>query len=178
MLINLQLSKIAHVMSLDKRDIFHRLAKILEEQGELTKAILLQDKSEIIEETIDNLMVLTSIAYVVDERSMTEAQDIVNSIFHKNIYNKDQVITLWMKYHVDLGEMSNAVQKNQKIGASAYKGFATDKEVIKLVMNAITHITAFLSFQTSDVELLNEIIVKKNAKWHAKTLDGMQTNAA
>ena len=98
MLINLQLSKIAHVMSLDKRDIFHRLAKILEEQGELTKAILSQDKSEIIEETIDNLMVLTSIAYVVDERSMTEAQDIVNSIFHKNIYNKDQVITLWMKY--------------------------------------------------------------------------------
>lgn len=178
MLIDLQINKIAAVMSFDKKDIFHRLAKILEEQGELAEALILNDHSEIIEESIDNLMVLTSIAYVVDDNAMILAQKIVNDVFCNHTYGSNNINSLWMNYNVDIGKMSNAVQKNQRIGASSYKGFATSEEVVSLVMVAISHLTAFISLHTQDIDLLNAIIVKKNAKWHQKTVEGQTTKAA
>lgn len=69
-LLNIQINKIVEAMNIDKRGVFKRLTKLLEEQGELYEAYLSNNIPETVEEGMDNLIVLISLAYEVDKDSL------------------------------------------------------------------------------------------------------------
>lgn len=179
MFINLQTFKIAQSMGFDQKNIFHRAAKLLEEQGELSDAIDLDDLPEMIEESVDNLLVVTSIAFVLDHTAMDKAQALVNDVFlaavAENALESDPVsIRLFLKYVGRNGKLSDAIQKQQKIAASSYKGFLTSEETLVYVLESLTLLMKFMATLTHDVDLINRLILKKNDKWLAKSIEGRE----
>ncbi len=170
-MINLQTVKIAESMSYDQKDIFQRITKITEEQGELLEAIEEKDDiDESIEEAIDNILVISSIGFVIDNTSLLEAQKVVNAAF--NAPNTHSTHKVLIKYLISTGKMADAIQKQQKIAASSYKGFITSEEALSYVFDALKNVSVLLSTLTDDENLINEIIIKKNKKWAEKSIEG------
>ena len=60
-MIDLQEKLVKDSMIFDKKNLFQRNTKLTEELGELGEAIVLSDRSEMLEETIDTLLVALSI---------------------------------------------------------------------------------------------------------------------
>jgi len=174
-MINLQTFKIAQSMGFDQKNIFHRLTKAMEEQGELVGAFFeLNDLNETIEEAIDNILVNTSIAYVINPASMMDAQNIVNDAFNSATFDNSLSQGLLMKFIIKNGLMSDAIQKQQKIAASHYKGAVTDDEALQAVYATLQVLCSFLHSVTEDVDLINALILKKNQKWLEKSLHGIE----
>lgn len=173
-MINLQTFKIAQSMGFDQKNIFHRLTKAMEEQGELVEAFELKDHEETIEEAVDNLLVNTSIAYVINPASMMKAQDIVNEAFNSATFDNSLSQSLLMSFVIKNGRMADAIQKHQKIAASHYKGAVTDEEAINSVYTTLKVLCSFLRSVTEDVDKINALILKKNQKWLEKSLHGIE----
>lgn len=173
MKISLLTVKIAQAMGYDKKDIFQRLSKLLEEQGELLEAFMLSDFNETIEEAVDNLLVVTSIAFVINPDAIKMADDVVNNAFLGFPVDPSISQQLLMEYIVSTGQMSDAIQKNRKVAASSYKGQVSDEEAITFIFKSLTILSRFLASQTNDVQKINALVLKKNTKWLEKSLLGM-----
>lgn len=173
MKISLLTVKIAQAMGYDKKDIFQRLSKLLEEQGELLEAFMLSDFNETIEEAVDNLLVVTSIAFVINPDAIKMADDVVNTAFLGFPVDPSISQQLLMEYIVSTGQMSDAIQKNRKVAASSYKGQVSDEEAIAVIFKSLTILSRFLASQTNDVQKINALVLKKNTKWLEKSLLGM-----
>ena len=173
MKISLLTVKIAQAMGYDKKDIFQRLSKLLEEQGELLEAFMLSDFNETIEEAVDNLLVVTSIAFVINPDAIKMADDVVNNAFLGFPVDPSISQQLLMEYMVSTCQMSDAIQKNRKVAASSYKGQVSDEEAITFIFKSLTILSRFLASQTNDVQKINALVLKKNTKWLEKSLLGM-----
>lgn len=176
-MINLQISKIAESMSYDKKDIFQRITKIAEEQSELLEAIEeKEDIAEAIEESVDNILVVSSIAYVIDPTALMAAQNVVNkAFFAEKTQSTSQIL---IKYLISTGKMADAIQKNQKIAASSYKGFISNEEAIEIIFAALANVARLMATLTDDIQTINEIIIRKNKKWIEKSIEGAMLKEA
>ena len=172
-LLNIQINKIVEAMNIDKRGVFKRLTKLLEEQGELYEAYLSNDIPKTVEEGMDNLIVLISLAYEVDKNSLTLIQDIANEGVEEAV--KDSIL-MWksdknfkaMTYSVSIGHVADIFQKYESVASSVYKGKATAEETLLSVNTAIFDLMHFIGLLSTDVEAMNELIIKKTNKWIEK----------
>jgi NTP pyrophosphatase (non-canonical NTP hydrolase) len=172
-LLNIQINKIVEAMNIDKRGIFKRLTKLLEEQGELYEAYLSNDIPKTVEEGMDNLIVLISLAYEVDKNSLTIIQEIANEGIEEAV--QDSTL-MWksdknfkaMTYSVSIGHVADIFQKYESVASSVYKGKATAEETLLSVNTAIFNLMNFIGLISTDVEAMNELIIKKTSKWIEK----------
>lgn len=172
-LLNIQINKIVEAMNIDKRGVFKRLTKLLEEQGELYEAYLSNDIPKTVEEGMDNLIVLISLAYEVDKNSLTLIQDIANEGVEEAVQDS---ILMWksdknfkaMTYSVSIGHVADVFQKYESVASSVYKGKATAEETLLSVNTAIFDLMHFIGLLSTDVEAMNELIIKKTNKWIEK----------
>lgn len=186
-MINLQVKKISEAMTFDKKDMFQRLTKLLEEQGELAEAILEHDIDNTIEESVDNLLVIASISYLIDNDSMVLLEEILNQSFEKSMQIKlpesdnakfTSVLCDSVIYNVTIGVMSDMIQKYLKVGASKYKGTVTKEEVLDSIQNAVKALVNLMTFSfvenniPNDTEIVNDLILRKNEKWLEKSIEG------
>jgi hypothetical protein len=171
--INIQVAKIESVMSIDNRGIFKRLGKLLEEQGELYEAYLLSNKEDILEEAIDNLIVLVSLAYEINKDSLFQIGHIANKGYK---YGADDIhettdlykTNLLMKYSINIGKMADSIQKHENIISSRYKGLVTPEETLLSISDSIFNLMHFVSKISNNPLSINNLIIKKVAKWHEK----------
>jgi NTP pyrophosphatase (non-canonical NTP hydrolase) len=172
-LLNIQINKIVEAMNIDKRGVFKRLTKLLEEQGELYEAYLSNDIPKTVEEGMDNLIVLISLAYEVDKNSLTIIQEIANEGIEEAV--QDSTL-MWksdknfkaMTYSVSIGHVADIFQKYESVASSVYKGKATAEETLLSVNTAIFNLMNFIGLISTDVEAMNELIIKKTSKWIEK----------
>lgn len=175
-MIFLQLNKIQDAMAMDKKDPFQRLSKLLEEQGEMVEAYFdKKDYIDTIEEAIDNLLVSSSIAYVIDHDSLIQMESIFNSsIKDEGIYSVEKEL---INFIIQTGKISDIVQKYLKVGASCYKGSVTKEETINEIKLGIVILSKIIKrlVVREEFELIsyvNSIINKKNNKWMEKSILG------
>lgn len=185
-MINFQVNEIKMAMSMDKKDPFQRLSKLLEEQGELLEAYF--DNADIldsIEEAVDNLLVTTSIAYVIDNDSMLEMESIFSFHYQKEnkpvynplIHSLQSVDSLLIHFSIQNGKISDAVQKYLKVGASCYKGSLSKEEVLDYIKKSIVILSQVIHklVEIANVDrfdYVNKLICKKNSKWLEKSILG------
>ncbi len=175
-MINFQVNEIKMAMSMDKKDPFQRLSKLLEEQGELLEAYF--DKADIldsIEEAVDNLLVTTSIAYVIDNDSMIEMESLFSFYYQKEICKS--VDTSLINFTIQNGKISDAVQKYLKVGASCYKGSVSKEEVLDCIKKSIVILSEVIHnlVEVANVDrfdYVNNLICTKNSKWLEKSILG------
>lgn len=172
-LLNIQINKIVEAMNIDKRGVFKRLTKLLEEQGELYEAYLSNNIPETVEEGMDNLIVLISLAYEVDKDSLLLVQEVANEGVQKAI--QDTVDRLKpdrsfhaMSYSVSIGHVADIFQKYESVASSVYKGKATAEETLLSVNTAIFNLMKFIGLISTDVDAMNDLIIKKTNKWVEK----------
>ena len=171
--INIQINKIVEAMTIDNRGIFKRLTKLLEEHGELYEAYLSNDMNKTVEESIDNLIVLISLAYEVDKNCLNTLQLLINESYDKgiadnNIMWKSDKTHLLMAYSVTTGAVADIFQKYENVISSRYKGAATADVTLASVCVAIQSLVYFISFVSKDSTLINSLMVNKTAKWLEK----------
>lgn len=180
-MINLQIEKMAHAMSFDKKDLFQRLTKLLEEKGELSGAVLSNDIHEIIEEAVDNLLVIASIGYVIDHDSLPALQGFASLGFEQGIEQDKQTYDSTrqlLTYCMQAGIVAEDVQKHQKLATSFYKGTITNMEVIRNIERCIVTLATFLGEKANgDFDMVNAIILRKNNKWIEKSVQGLEHQA-
>lgn len=172
-LLNIQINKIVEAMNIDKRGVFKRLTKLLEEQGELYEAYLSNDIHKTVEEGMDNLIVLISLAYEVDKESLNIVQEVANEGIEKAV--QDSLI-MWksdkgikaMNYSVSIGHVADVFQKYESVASSVYKGKATAEETLFSVNTAIFNLMSFIGLLSTDVDAMNTLIIKKTNKWIEK----------
>lgn len=171
-LLNIQINKVTEAMNIDKRGIFKRLTKLLEEQGELYEASLANDVSMTIEEGMDNLIVLISLAYEVDANSLVLVQEIANEGIEKAeltvMTSKADKALKAMNYSVAMGHVADIFQKYESVASSVYKGKATAEETLLAVNTAIFALMSFIGLISKDVAFMNTLIIKKTNKWIEK----------
>lgn len=179
-MILLQVDKIKDAMAMDKKDPFQRLSKLLEEQGELLEAYFdKKDYIDTIEEAIDNLLVTSSIAYVIDHDSLIDMELVFNKgIKDISTYSVEKEL---INFVIQTGKISDIVQKYLKVGASCYKGSVTKEETISeiklgivILSKIIISLVAAQNFSLNTY--VNEIINKKNNKWMEKSIIGNKVN--
>ena len=172
-LLDIQINKIVEAMNIDKRGIFKRLTKLLEEQGELYEAYLSNNIPETVEEGMDNLIVLISLAYEVNKESLFLVQEVANEGIEKavqetaNLLKPDRSFHA-MNYSVSIGHVADIFQKYESVASSVYKGKATVEETLLSVNTAIFNLMKFIGLISPDVEAMNELIIKKTNKWIEK----------
>lgn len=171
--IDIQIHKITEAMIIDKRGIFKRLTKLLEEQGELYEAYLSNDINKTIEEGIDNLIVLISLGYEVNKDSLFHIQSVANNYLETaidaaNIMSKADKNIMLMNYSICIGNVADIFQKYESVTSSLYKGKATAEETLNTVTLAISTLINFMGLLSPDIDLMNNLIVKKTTKWIEK----------
>lgn len=172
-LLDIQINKIVEAMNIDKRGIFKRLTKLLEEQGEMYEAYLSNNIPETVEEGIDNLIVLISLAYEVDKDSLLLVQEVANEGIEKAIQDTAELLKpdrnfQVMNYSVSIGHVADIFQKYESVASSVYKGKATAEETLLSVNTAIFNLMKFVGLISTDVDSMNELIIKKTNKWIEK----------
>lgn len=167
--INIQIAKVEHTMTIDNRGIFKRLGKLLEEHGELYEAYLLNHQENIVEEAIDNLIVLVSLAHEINKDSLFQIGHITNKGFNNesNTSSEDNS-KLLMEYSILIGKMSDCIQKHEQIVSSRYKGGITSEETLLSISNSIFKLMNFVSRISKDSSFINQLIIDKVYKWTEK----------
>lgn len=171
--IDIQIHKITEAMIIDKRGVFKRLTKLLEEQGELYEAYLSNDINKTIEEGMDNLIVLISLGYEINKDSLFHIQTVANDGIKKSIdLEKNRLLVdkniLIMNYSVCIGNVADIFQKYESVTSSLYKGKATPEETLDTVNTAILTLMHFIGCLSDDTVMMNNLIVKKTSKWIEK----------
>lgn len=172
-LLDIQINKIVEAMNIDKRGIFKRLTKLLEEQGELYEAYLSNDTHKTVEEGMDNLIVLISLAYEVNKDSLLLVQEVAADGIKKAIQDtgdrlKPDRSFQAMNYSVSIGQVADIFQKYESVASSVYKGKATAEETLLSVNTAIFNLMSFIGLLSTDVDAMNTLIIKKTNKWIEK----------
>lgn len=165
--INLLAEKMKHAMSIDHRNFYARLTKLLEEQGELAESILALDSLSSVEEAVDNVLIVASIGFMVEKDSLTLFEETLNTKYFSNHINDVNID--FMEYSRLIGLLSESIQKNQKTKTSHYKGYSTDEEVIKIVNLCCEKLAHILHFFSVDCAQINDLIAMKYNKWIEKS---------
>lgn len=169
-MINLQQKLVKNSMIFDRKNLFQRNTKLTEEMGELGEAIIINDLSEMLEETIDTLLVAVSIHLDLVENFESLTTIINNAFSEKCSYQSKKVHMAFIKLTGYVGRFAEAVQKYSGVSTSAYKGKVSKEEVIIRIDRVIEQCAILMAMQTSDHDIVNEIILRKNEKWlnHAR----------
>lgn len=164
-MIDLQQKLVKNSMIFDRKNLFQRSTKITEEMGELGEAIVLDDSVEMLEETIDTLLVAVSIHLDLSD-NFDGLNTIINDAFmQKRSYHSEKVHMSFITLTGYVGRFAEAVQKYSGVSTSSYKGKVSKEEVITRIDRVIEQCAILIAMQTSDQEIVNEIILKKNEKW-------------
>lgn len=168
-----------NAVTFDVKSLSQRITKLTEEVGELAGAILLNDASEVFEETVDNLMVLVSI-YIdlggdIEELELACNDAILSAQAFEPISLKSNAIR-FLEYSNKVGKLAESAQKYSKISTSAYKG-VVDKETILRDLKFLCYdCTYFLGVQNPDFDVINKVISTKNNKWFKNAFKGFMFN--
>lgn len=169
-MIDLQQKLVKNSMIFDKKTLFQRNTKLTEEQGELGEAIVLNDRSEMLEETIDTLLVAVSIHLDLSDDFEVLNTIISNAFNETGNYQRANVHMAFITLTGYVGRFAEAIQKYSGVATSAYKGKVSKEEVIARIDKVIEQCAVLMAMQTSDHDIVNEIILRKNEKWlkHAR----------
>ncbi len=158
-------------MIFDQKPLDRRLTKLSEEQGELAEAILKNQTLETIEESIDVFLVALSI-YMDLGGLVSEAEYIINETLEKQTYEYDDIFHNHVYLSVLIGRLSESIQKNLGVATSIYKGKVTQTEILHQISEVMRQSVRILSLRTSNTNMINEIIINKNAKWKKNAMKG------
>jgi hypothetical protein len=169
-MIDLQQKLVKNSMIFDKKTLFQRNTKLTEEQGELGEAIVLNDRSEMLEETIDTLLVAVSIHLDLVEDFEKLNTIIDNALIEKGSHQMDKFQMAFIALTGYVGRFAEAIQKYSGVPTSSYKGKVSKEEVISRIDKVIEQCAILIAMQTGDHDIVNEIILRKNEKWlkHAR----------
>jgi NTP pyrophosphatase (non-canonical NTP hydrolase) len=164
-MIDLQQKLIKNAMVFDRKTLFQRNTKLTEELGELGEAVVLNDREEMIEETIDVMLVAISV-----HLDLSDAFDVlnnnVNQAFNEKRFSPSENITMdFITLTGYVGRFAEAIQKYSNVATSSYKGTVTKQDVIDRIDKVIAQCALLIAMQTSDDKMVNEIIHRKNSKW-------------
>jgi hypothetical protein len=169
-MIDLQQKLVKNSMVFDRKNLFQRNTKLTEEMGELGEAIVLNDRSEMLEETIDTLLVAVSIHLdlVEDFESLNTIID--DAFSQSSTYQSEKVHMAFITLTGYVGRFAEAIQKYSGVATSSYKGKVSKEEVLSRIDKVIEQCAVLMAMQTSNHDIVNEIILKKNEKWlnHAR----------
>jgi hypothetical protein len=136
----------------------------------LGEAIVLNDRSEMLEETIDTLLVAVSIHLdlVEDFESLNTIID--DAFSQSSTYQSEKVHMAFITLTGYVGRFAEAIQKYSGVPTSSYKGKVSKEEVLSRIDKVIEQCAVLMAMQTSNHDIVNEIILKKNEKWlnHAR----------
>lgn len=169
-MIDLQQKLVKNSMVFDRKNLFQRNTKLTEEMGELGEAIVLNDRSEMLEETIDTLLVAVSIHLDLVE-DFESLNTIIDDAFSQSrTYQSEKVHMAFITLTGYVGRFAEAIQKYSGVSTSSYKGKVSKEEVLSRIDKVIEQCAVLMAMQTSNHDIVNEIILKKNEKWlnHAR----------
>lgn len=169
-MIDLQEKLVKDSMIFDKKNLFQRNTKLTEELGELGEAIVLSDRSEMLEETIDTLLVALSIHLDLTDDFNSLNTIISDALSEKRYFQTEKIHLAFITLTGFVGRFAEAVQKYSGVATSSYKGKVSKEDVLTRVDKIIHQCAVLMAMQTSDYDIINEIILRKNEKWlkHAK----------
>lgn len=169
-IISMNKSLVDTAMIFDQKPLDKRLTKLTEEFGELGEAILNDDKSEILEESIDVLVVALSI-YLDLGKNLEDAEFVINATFkEKDISNN--LYKSHIKLSVLNGLFAESLQKYLGVATSVYKGVSTKEHLLSLVAQIMQGAVTIMKTQSVDGYFISEIINKKNGKWKKNAMKG------
>lgn len=164
-MIDLQQKLIKNAMVFDRKTLFQRNTKLTEELGELGEAVVLNDREEMIEETIDVMLVAISVHLDLSD-DFDVLNKSINQTFNNKRFTSSENITMdFIALTGYVGRFAEAIQKYSNVATSAYKGSVTKQDVIARIDKVIEQCALLIAMQTSDDEIVNEIIHRKNSKW-------------
>lgn len=169
-MINLQQQLVKNSMIFDKKTLFQRNTKLTEEMGELGEAIVLNDRAEMLEETIDTLLVAVSIHLDLSDDFDSLNTIIANAFDETLSYQSEKLQMGFITLTGYVGRFAEAIQKYSGVATSSYKGKVSKEEVLSRIDKVIEQCAVLMAMQTSNHESVNEIILRKNEKWlkHAR----------
>lgn len=169
-MIDLQQKLVKNSMIFDRKNLFQRNTKLTEEMGELGEAIIRNDRSEMLEETVDTLLVAVSIHLDLVDNFEKLNTIIDTAIIEKCSYKIEKFQMSFITLAGYVGRFAEAIQKYSGISTSSYKGKVSKDEVIERIDKVIEQCAILIAMQTGDHDTVNEIILRKNEKWlkHAR----------
>jgi len=170
-MIDLQKELVKHAMIFDKKTLAERITKLSEEQGELAEAIVNNNFPEILEESVDNLLVSLSV-YLDLDGEIDVAQKAVSDGFKKGFKPVNNFLYNFALLSIAIGQMAESCQKYSIISTSTYKGKSTKEEVLSSVMKVVVQSAFIIGMCTTDYDTVNETICIKNSKWKKHAIAG------
>lgn len=169
-MINLQQKLVKNSMIFDKKSLFQRNTKLTEEMGELGEAIVLADFSEMLEETIDTLLVAVSIHLDLSDDFEGMNSLVSSAVDESSSYKLESFHIEFIKLTGYVGRFAEAVQKYSGVATSVYKGKVSKEDVLARIDTVIKQCALLMAMQSNDHAVMNEIILRKNEKWlkHAR----------
>jgi len=169
-MINMNKSLVETAMIFDQKPLDKRLTKLTEEFGELGEAILADDKSEILEESIDVLVVALSI-YLDLGKNLEDAELVINSTFSENTIS-DNLYRSHIQLSVLNGLFAESLQKYLGVATSVYKGISSKEQLTSLIAQIMQGAVEIIKTQSLDGDVISETINKKNGKWKKNAMKG------
>lgn len=173
-MIDLQQKLVKSSMIFDKKTLFQRNTKLTEEMGELGEAIVFSDLKEMLEETIDTLLVAVSIHLDLSD-DFEVLNTLVSSAFDDAVSYQRESFHIgfqigFIKLTGYVGRFAEAVQKYSGVATSAYKGKVSKEDVLARIDTVIQQCVLLMAMQSNNYAVMNEIILRKNEKWlkHAR----------
>lgn len=167
-MINISIAQIIKAHSIDKRGMYKRITKLTEEHGELYEAFMSNERLNVLEEGVDNLVVLVSLSYEIDNRCLDISQLKTNQSFVQKVNHNIEPFFLIAEYSINIGKMSDTLQKYDNIISSQYKGKSTLDNALDSIYLAIDSLMKFLLIFEPTEKELNALIIKKMTKWIEK----------
>lgn len=169
---NFEKKKLMSAVSIDIKTYDGRITKLTEEMGELSGAILEGSLKDIIEESIDTLMIIVSI-YIDLGGELNSLEDICYESFLNSNKHTNNLAIMYLEYSKQVGLMAESLQKYSQTPTSTYKGIINKSEMLLTSRDLAAYCASFIGSLTSDHELVNSIISIKNAKWFKNALKGL-----
>jgi hypothetical protein len=169
-MIDLQQKLVKNSMIFDKKTLFQRNTKLTEEMGELGEAIVLADFTEMLEETIDTLLVSVSIHLDLSDDFEVMNTLISSAVDEASSYQLESFHIEFIKLTGYVGRFAEAIQKYSGVATSAYKGKVSKEDVLAKIDTVIKQCALLMAIQSNDHTFINGIILRKNEKWlkHAR----------
>lgn len=148
-------------MIFDQKPLDKRLTKLTEEFGELGQGIILEDKTEILEESIDVLIVALSI-YLDLGKNIEDAELVINESF-SNSKISDNLYKSYTQLAVINGLFAETLQKHLGVATSIYKGPVLKEHLVSLIEQIMQAAVGMIKTQSVDATLISATIDKKMA---------------
>lgn len=158
-------------MIFDQKPLDRRLTKLSEEHGELGEAILNNQTLEIVEESIDVLMVALSI-FIDLGGQLSDVNDLINHTLDNPNYKFEDVYKNYIQLSVLNGFLSEGIQKYLGVATSIYKGKSTKEDLLYSIKEIMKQAILIMNIYSNNKEHIIEIINKKNSKWKKNAMKG------